>query len=155
MRSRFVPAVVLALGCAAFTAHAQDTTVKSKTQSSGGDVKTMTYTGCVQTGTETKTYILNKVVPVSQTTTTDATGTSTTTSFMLVPDQQVEIQQQVGHKVEVTGMMVPAGRVKSDTKTTVDNDSGKDTKTRERVETNTSMPEFRVTSIKSLADRCE
>jgi hypothetical protein len=153
--NRIFPAVALALGCVAWTAHAQESTVRSKTKSSGGEIKTETYTGCVQTGTETKSYILNKVVPTSVTTTTDANGTTTATTFMLVPSEKVEIQQQVGHKVEVTGMRIPAGEVKSETKTSVDREHGKDSKTRERIESNSSTPQFRVTSIRSLAERCE
>ena len=154
--SRIIPTIALALGCAVMTAHAQDTTVKSRTKTTGGDVRTETYTGCVQTGTQTRSYMLDKVIPVRRTTTTDATGASTaTTTFMLIPGEKVEIQEQVGHKVEVTGVFVPAGRVKSEAKTTEEREHGKDVKTREKIETDTSKPEFRVTSIRSLADRCE
>ena len=153
--NRILPAVALTLGCIVLPAHAQDTTVKSKTKSSGGEIKTETYTGCVQTGTQTRSYVLNKVVPSGVTTTTDASGTSRTTTFTLVPGEKVEIQEQVGHKVEVTGMRIPAGQVKSETKTTVEREGGKDTKTRERIETDAATPQFRVTSIKSLAERCE
>ena len=154
--SRTIPTLAFALGCAVMTAHAQDTTVKSRTKTTDADVKTETYTGCVQTGTQTKGYILDRVIPVRRTTTTDATGASTaTTTFMLVPGEKVEVQEQVGHKVEVTGMLIPAGRVKTETTTKEERDHGKDTKTREKIETDASTPQFRVTSIKSLADRCE
>jgi predicted lipoprotein with Yx(FWY)xxD motif len=69
--SRLISALTIALAATALTAHAQETTVKSKTRSSGGEAQTVTYTGCVETGTEAKTYILNKVVPKTRTTTTD------------------------------------------------------------------------------------
>lgn len=156
--SRFITSFAIALGCVAITAHAQDTTVKSTTRSSGGAVQTVTYVGCVQTGTEARTYILDKVVPVTRTTTTETPTSSTsttTTSYMLVPGERVELQQQVGHKVEVTGMLIPAGNVKTETTTRVEREHGEDTKTRERVETRNSMPQFRVTSIKSLAESCQ
>jgi hypothetical protein len=55
----------------------------------------------------------------------------------------------------VTGTLIPAGNAKSETKTTVDREHGQDTKSREKVETPGSMPQFRVTSIESLAERCE
>jgi len=61
---RFIVSTTVALGCAFTVAiHAQDTTMKSKTKVSGGDAKVVTYTGCVQTGTETESYILEKAVP--------------------------------------------------------------------------------------------
>src|SRR5436190_23231071 len=73
---RFIVSTTVALGCAFTVAiHAQDTTMKSKTKVSGGDAKVVTYTGCVQTGTETESYILEKAVPVSRTTRTEV-GTS-------------------------------------------------------------------------------
>ena len=97
----------------------------------------------------------HKVIALSRTTTTDATGTSTTTTFALVPGEKVEMQEQVGHKVEVTGVLIPAGRVKSETKTSVDREHGKDVTTREKTESDAPMPQFKVTSIKSLADRCD
>src|SRR5262249_38078570 len=56
--------------------------VKSKTTIKADDVKTVTYTGCLQTGTEARTYILDKVVPIGETTKTTAgtSGTITTTT---------------------------------------------------------------------------
>ena len=154
--SRFITTLAFAFGCAALTAYAQETTVKSTTKSSGGEVKTVTYTGCVHQGEQAKTYVLDKVVSLSRTTTTDATGaTSTTTTYVLVPGERVEMQTHVGHKVEVTGMLIPAGKVTTETKTTVDREDAKDTKTREKVESKNSAPQFRVTSIKSLGESCD
>ena len=154
--SRFITPFALALGCLAMTAHAQDTTVKSQSKTTGGDARTVTYTGCVQTGTEPNSYILDKVVPSSRTTTTDAAGTTaTTTTYMLIPREKVEVQQSVGHKVEVTGTLITGGKVTTETKTTENRDHAPDTKTREKVETRGSLPQFRVTSIKSLSERCE
>jgi hypothetical protein len=155
--TRVTSFVAFAFGCAALTAYAQDTTttVKSETKSSGGEVKTVTYTGCVHEGEQAATYVLDKVVPVGRTTTTDATGaTSTTTTYMLVPGERVDMKTQVGHKVEVTGMLIPAGKVTSETKTTVDREDAKDTKSSEKVSTKNPSPQFRVTSIKSLAESC-
>ena len=63
--SRLISFCTFALVATALTVNAQETetTVKSKTRSSGGEVQKVTYTGCVQSGTEAKTYVLNKVVP--------------------------------------------------------------------------------------------
>jgi hypothetical protein len=156
--SRFITTFALALGCAAFTAHAQETTTKSETRSSGGQVQTVSYTGCVQTGTQSKTFVLDKVVPVKTTTTTETPTSSTTTTstrYELVPGEKVTVQEHVGHKVEVTGMLIPAGNVRSETTTKVEREDAPDTRTRERVETKNATAQFRVTSIKKIADTCD
>jgi hypothetical protein len=154
--NRLIPSIAFALAASALAAHAQETTVKSKTKSSGGDAQTVSYTGCVQTGTEARTFVLDKVVPVSRTTTTDlSTGqSSSSTTYMLVPGETVQVQSHVGHKVEVTGTLIPGGDVKSETNTKVDRDDAKDTKTRTRTESKNSMPQFKVTSIKDLSESC-
>ena len=156
---RFIASTTVALGCAfAISVHAQDTTIKSKTKVSGGDAKLVTYTGCVQTGMETQTYRLEKAVPVSRTTRTEigTAGpiTSTTTTYMLVPGEKVELQKHVGHKVEVTGMMLPAGDVKSETRTKIEREHADDVKIKEKSKVDDAMPQFRVTSVKHLAESC-
>ena len=148
-------AAALALG---MTLNAQDTTVKSTTKSSGGEIKTVSYTGCVGAGTETRAYVLSKVVPVtrtSETVGTSGTTTVTETSYMLVPGETVQIQEHVGHKVEVTGMLIPAGETKTETKTEIEREGAKDTTVKEKSKSNNPMPQFRVTAIKDLAERCE
>ena len=154
---RFMTSFAFALGCTAIALNAQETKTRTETRSSGGQAQVVTYTGCVQTGTEAKTYVLDKVVPVTRTTTTETPTSSTTTSstsYVLVPGETVQVQEHVGHKVEVTGMLIPAGDSKTETTTRVDREDAPDTKTRERVETRNAMPQFRVTSIKTLADKC-
>jgi hypothetical protein len=109
--SRCIAGAVFAIaGAVSLAANGQDTTVKTKSKSEGGAPQTVTYTGCVQTGTETRSYVLDKVVPVSQTTsaTSDPTGATagtmtTATTYALVPGDTVQITEYVGHKVEVTG----------------------------------------------------
>src|SRR5688572_32097042 len=115
---RFITSFALALGCTAIAINAQETTTKTETKSSGGQPQVVTYTGCVQTGTEAKTYVLDKVVPVTRTTTTETPTSSTTTSsttYVLVPGETVQLQQQVGKRVEVTGMMTPGGNTQTET----------------------------------------
>jgi hypothetical protein len=153
---RYLPTLVL--GCALVaTLQAQDTKTTTTTKTSGGEMKSVTYTGCVQTRTETKTFVLNQMAPVSRTT-TDVVGTSgtvtTTTSYQLVPAEKIDIQTHVGHKVEVTGMMIPGGDAKVETTTKVERDDAKDSTTKETTSTKNAMPQFRVTSIKNLAESC-
>ncbi len=154
-----IAAATCALGLAfALTVNAQDTTVKTETKTSGGEVKTVSYTGCVGAGTETRTYVLSKVVPVTRTTEAVGTGGTTTvteTSYMLVPGETIQIQEHVGRKVEVTGTLIPAGDTKTETKTTVEREDAKDTTVKEKTKTENAMPQFRVTAIKDLAQRCE
>ena len=153
--NRLIPAITFAL-VATVAAYAQDTTVKSKTKSSGGDAKKVTYIGCIQGGTQSRSFVLDKVTPVSRTTTTDlTTGESkTSTSYALVPGQ-VKVQEHVGRKVEVTGMLIPGGDIKTETTTKIDRKDAKDTEIKERTETKNSLPQFQVTSIKDLGERCE
>ena len=68
---RLLTTFVMAVGCMSML-QAQSQTTESKTKIKTDDAKTMTFSGCVQTGTETRTYILHNVVPVR--TTTEAIG---------------------------------------------------------------------------------
>ena len=153
---RLITSVGFALACTGLVAHAQETKTKTETRTSGGQAQTVTYTGCVAAGTQAKTFMLDKVVPVTKTTTTETPTSSTTTqstSYILVPGE-VQVQQHVGHKVEVTGMLIPGGDSKVETTTRVDREDAPDSKSRERVETKNAAPQFRVTSIKTLAETC-
>jgi len=153
---RFFAATVLALGCSVALANAQDTKTTIQTKVDGKKAETVTYTGCVESGTETKTFILNHVVPMSRSTTTSGTtGTTTTTTYALVPEQQVELETHVGHKVEVTGLLIPKGDSKVTTTTKIEREHAPDSKTTETVKSNNAYPQFRVLSVKNLADRCD
>src|SRR5580765_215089 len=104
---RLFSSTAMAITCAAVLAvHANAQTTKTKIEAEHG--KTVTYTGCVQNGSETRSYILQNVVPISTTRTTGTGGTVTTTTYMLVPEERVELLPQVGHKVEVTGVLIAA-----------------------------------------------
>ena len=136
----FAAALVCGLG---LTVHAQDSKVKSKTRTDG-DATPVTFTGCVQSGSETRTYILDKVVPVSRTTTTETTGTSgevtrTSTTYLLVPGDKVELQSHVGHKVEVTGTLDAASAAAP---VTADPPSAQ------------NAPKVKVTRVKMISETC-
>jgi len=115
--------------------------------------QTMTFTGCLQTGTEAKTYILDKVVPTKTTEIVGTSGeTATVTKYELVPSEQVELNEHVGHKVEVTGVLVPAGKGEAKIKTE-SKLPGQEERTEAKIEKG-AVPQFRVISIKKLADSC-
>ena len=151
---RFITSFAFALGCTAVALNAQETRTKTEVKTSGGEPQMVTYTGCVQTGTQAKTYVLDKVVPVTKTTTTETPTSSTTTqstSYVLVPGgESVTVHEHVGEKVEVTGMLIPGGDRRTETTTRTEREDAPDTKTRTRVETEDAMPEFKVTSIKKI-----
>jgi hypothetical protein len=158
MKRIFAAAIVFAFAGSAALLNAQDTKTTTVTKVDGNAAQMVSYTGCVQTGTETKSFILSKVVPMSRSETTvgtSGTTTTTTTTYALVPDQKVELQTHVGHKVEVTGILVPAGDSKTTTTTKVDRDDAPDSKTKETVKSDNAMPQFKVISVKSLAESCE
>jgi hypothetical protein len=151
---RFITSFAFALGCTALVVNAQETKTKTEVKSSGGDPQVVSYTGCVQAGTQAKTYVLDKVVPVTKTTTTETPTSSTTTqstSYVLVPGgETVTVQEHVGHKVEVTGMLIPGGNTRTETTTQTNREDAPDSKTKTRTETKNAMPEFKVTAIKNI-----
>ena len=159
--NRSFAALVVAFGCASvINVAAQDTKTTTTTKTEGAKAQSITYTGCMQSGTETRSYQLSKVVPVSRATettvgTTGVPTTTTTTTYALVPGEKVEFQTHVGHKVEVTGMMIPAGESKTSTETKVEREDAPDTKSKETVKTNAPVPQFRVMSIKDLNESCD
>jgi len=151
----FAGALLLAFGVAV---HAQEAKTKSKTKVDPGDAKTVTFNGCVQSGAETRTYLLEKVVPVSRTTTTETRGTSgtvtTSTTYALVPDEKIELQSHVGHRVEVTGVVIPAGDSKTETRTKIEREGAPDTKIKEKTKSDNDRPQLRVVSVKELQEPC-
>src|SRR5437870_410882 len=99
---RLVSVLAVAYACTA-ALYAQNTTVRSKTKIKSDEAKTVTMTGCLATGTQqTKTYILERAMPIGQTTRSETTtGTSgisettttTTTTYGLVPSGRIDMQQ--------------------------------------------------------------
>jgi hypothetical protein len=60
------------------------------------------------------------------------------------------VQEHVGQKVEVTGTLIPGGDSRTETTTRTEREDAPDSKSRTRVESKNAMPEFRVTSIKTI-----
>ena len=148
---RMIVGLSVALAAAATVMQAQD--VKTKTEVKVEDAKVITYNGCVQTGTETKTFVLNNAIVAKET----ATPAGTVTSYVLVPGAQIDLQQNVGQKVEVTAVAIPKGddtaTIKTETETKVEGQPTQRTEVKEKVEQK-DWPQLRVISVKRLADRC-
>jgi hypothetical protein len=154
---RFAGMLTLALACA-FTLGLRAQETKTETKVKGDDAKTVTFTGCVQPGSETKSFILAKAVPIRRTTVTEEpTGTSgvvsttTNTTYALIPTESVELQPHVGHKVEITGVMSSGGDMKRETKTKTE---AGETRTEEKVKGEGPLPQFRVLTVRELAESC-
>jgi hypothetical protein len=149
---RLLTTVIAALACAPMLDGVSRAQTSEKTKIKAEHGKTIRYTGCVGTGTETRTFMLENVVPVSTTETAGTSGVVSTTTFALIPTGKVEIEQHVGHKVEVSGILVPAG--KGDTKfKTRTKANGTNEETKGEIERG-PMPQLKVLSIRPLAERC-
>jgi hypothetical protein len=143
--------------------HAQETSPNAKKSKidmkDGGGVQTVTFTGCVRTGAGPHVYILERVAPVSRTTTTEATGTSGAVStsaptYALVPRENVELQTHVGRKAEVTGIVIPAADSKTGTKTKVKREGEPEAKVEEKSRADSDRPRLQVISVKPLQEPC-
>ncbi len=154
---RFRTTLGLALGCAAlFMPHAlaQSHETETKTKIKTDHANVVTYTGCIATSSgQARSYVLNNVVPAQKTTTRLADGSSsTTTTYALVPEATVQLEPQVGHRVEVQGVLVEPGhgdaKVKSKTEV-----NGKDEKSKTEIERG-PYPQLRVMSVKPLGETC-
>jgi hypothetical protein len=161
---RVILALSLALTSAAVLA-AQDVKTETKIKTDN-DATPVMFTGCLQTGAAASSYILENAVPVKQETKTETqpgpggaaqTTTTTATTYALVPQGSVEFQQNIGHKVEVTALLVPAGddtaEIKTQTKTEIEGAPDRKVESKEKVEQG-AIPQLRVVSVKHLADRC-
>jgi hypothetical protein len=158
--------LIIAIGIAATAAaglRAQD--VKSETKITSDDAKTVMYTGCLQNAGGTQSYVLENAVPVKETktkTSIDAAGlpettTTTTMRYALVPTGKIDFQSNVGHRVQVTAMVVPAGddhtKIESKTKTEIEGQKDQQTETKDKIAQG-DEPQLHVVSIKHLADSC-
>ena len=161
MKRLFIAVAVAAIGAAGV--RAQD--VKSETKIKSDDAKTVVYAGCLQTGESTTTYMLDNAVPVKETktqTTVGASGlpettTTTTTKYVLVPGERVDLKTNIGHKVQVTAILIPAGddksKITTQTKTKVEGQPTQQSETKEKVAQG-DFPQLRVVSVKHLSDKC-
>ena len=183
----FIP---VAAGALAFTAvvNAQDSTVRSSTTIKADDAKVVTMNGCLRQDTVTGRYSLVgaiaaagdevrvdskvktevdkddvKVTERSRVRSDDgAVGTTGTTStYMLVPRSEVNLSQHVDKQVQLSAVIVEAGKgdaeVKVETQTKVDPDNAPDSRTRTRAEV--ELPKspagaYSVITVKQTAASC-
>jgi hypothetical protein len=133
--------LAVALACACTLGLRADAQSTSRTKVEAEHGKTVTYTGCVQSGSEADSYILANVIPTSD------------SSYLLVPEKTVMLHEHLGQRVQVTGVMIEAGHgdAKIETRT---KENGSVTKTKEEVKRG-PFPQFRVVSVKPLGQACQ
>ena len=150
-----ISTMVLALGCAAFFApQARAQSSETKTTVKTEHATAVKYTGCVASDPVARTYTLQNVQAVRQTQTTSFDGTTvTTTTYALVPETRVELEPQVGHKVEVTGYSVAAGHGDAEVTTRTKTNGGKEVKEKTEFKRG-AFPQFHVTSVRPLGEAC-
>jgi hypothetical protein len=143
---------ITAASAAMFVMHTQAQSTETKTKVKTEHAQQVTYTGCVGAG-DSQTYVLQNVQPISKTEVTRADGTVTTsTTYALIPEGTVQVQQNVGRRVEVTGVLIDAGH--GDAKITQrSKTNGKEDKTTTEVERG-PFPQLKVMSMKPTGGSC-
>jgi len=138
--------------CACALSLTADAQSRPKTDIDVDHGKKVTYTGCVENGAATETYVLAEAIPFTSGETRGTTGTDSTT-YMLVPEKTVRVHEHVGQRVKVTGVVIKPGHgdAKIETKT---KENGSETKTKEEIKRG-PMPQFRVVSIEPLGKPCK
>jgi hypothetical protein len=139
---------IVALGLSVAMASAQDIERKSKTRITVEDGKAVTLTGCVARSAEGG-FLLSHVAGKG-----GALG-----SYTLVADDEDDLEDLVGHRVEVKGKAADKGngKVKIETKSEVEARSGEARKRESRTEVEGDLhglPFLGVNSIRSLATVC-
>jgi|SRR5579872_785610 len=153
MTRQFRPLTGLAVAAAcAFTLGVR-ADAQTKTTVDVDHGKKVTYTGCIESGTESDTYILANGMLIPESETRGTTGTINGESFLLVPEKTVTLHEHLGQRARVTGVVIEPGHgdAKIETKT---KENGKTTRTKEEVERG-PLPQFRVVSVQPLGERCK
>ncbi len=157
----------LLLGCSLALAVAQP-----QYQPKNDQDKQTTFTGCLQSGTEPNSYVLNNATPSDMSqqssnpqnqdqqeqaqnpdldqgqyregTEPSELARASEKSFTLIPEGRVNLKNYVGKKVEVTGKMIePASRA-----TTPSGQSSNSTEM-------TGQSQFQVSSVRQIANSCQ
>lgn len=162
---RVLSMCALAVCVGAIPAYAQNAKVESKTKVKADDAQVVSMTGCLEGGPSV--FLLSHaMIPKDQAKKlrkiVGTTGTQDT--YELTPQQGVELAGDVGHKVQVTGVMVPAAtahdkhanvEVKEKTKVEAEHqpDQKSESKTKAEI-AKADHPMFSVVSIRDVEPSC-
>jgi hypothetical protein len=174
--------VGIAIVALSASAGAQDSTVKSQTKIKADDGQVMTLTGCLRRDPAAGGYTLFGTAVAGDELTTDTKvstdvdrdGTKVSTksrtkggdqaamsTFVVIPRDNIDLDSQVGHQVQLSTVSVERGHgdadVKVKEKTTTDPKNGRDTTSRST--TKIEVPrgpagQYAVIGLRSLADTC-
>ena len=164
---RIISSCVVALCAASAAVHAQDTTIKSETRIKADDAKVLTVSGCLGGGPTnfTLSNVVAAAAPGDKKDDRKAVGTSgLLDSYALMPQAGVALAPHVGHRVELTGVVVPpATKTDDDAKievkerTQVQREDAPDSKTETTTKARIARgPEaqFAVTTLKMVSPVC-
>ena len=143
----------LAIACAC-TLGLQTNAQTEKTEEKAEHGKMLTFTGCVQSGSQADTYILGHAIPMTERETAWTTGSTDETSYLLVPEKTVTLHEQVGQRARVTGVLIESGHGDAKIETRTKENGETTNKTKEEVKRG-PLPQFRVVSITPLGERCQ
>jgi len=144
---RKITAICFTVACAVgLSLSAQ--TPQTATETKG---KTLTLTGCLQTGTEPNTFVLNNVTPGGKETTSTPGAkpdelAKTEPSYILSPDAKVSLKEHVGHKIEVTGTLAA--------KSTSSPPASQEKKSTPEYGSAAAKPQLKVTSMRHISESC-
>jgi hypothetical protein len=181
-----IPAAIAALALSAVVT-AQDSTVKSRTNIKADDARVMSMTGCLRQELSTGVYALDgaiaasgKQIETNSKVKTDVdkdkttvkgraeakadggVGTAGSTStFLLVPGNNVDLASHVGERVQISAITVNPGHgdadVKIRDKTKIDPEHAPDTKAQSKTKLElprSSAGQYTVMSVTPLGTRC-
>ena len=106
MRARFILQALPLMLCLVFAA-----SVSAKSEMMHAKDNQITFTGCLQTGTEANTFILNNIsgegagnaMKSGSKTPSRMARSETSTSCVLIPEGKTSLHDHVGERVKVTG----------------------------------------------------
>jgi len=162
MKNLFLAFTIAAAGAGAV--RAQD--VKSTTTTKAEHAALVTYTGCIANATDMRSFYLENALPVQEGKSEikvkqsgNEIKTTTSGRYVLIPGgAQLDFQKDVGQKVQVTAVLIPAGndktKIETTTRTEVKGQPDQKVETTEKV-AQTAFPQLRVMSVKQLGDRCQ
>ena len=163
---RIISSCVVAL-CAASAVHAQDTTIKSETRIKTDDAKVLTVSGCLGGGPTnfTLSNVVAAAAPSDKKDDRKTVGTSgLLEAYALMPQAGVALAPHVGHRVELTGVVVPPAtkgdddaKIEVTERTQVQRENAPDSKTETTTKARIARgPEaqFAVASLKMVSPVC-
>ncbi len=144
MRTRLAALLLPLTFCLALVVYAQTNSTWNASQEKG---KSMKLTGCLQNGSEPNTYILDNV-SMAQSRTSEAPSEMARTepSYKLIPEGDIDLKDHIGHKVEVTGMLMNEERE--------GNESSSSGSSSSSYSQTSGTPELKVSAIRHLATTC-